>query len=106
MPLCSWLKDKHNDKKLWVHCDPCEVQLDKPLLYESGWNKKINYIMAYTVPPRSLYQKLDNTTKLVTVDIQDVTWRYTQKFSEVNCFIVIYIFFPLSTKLISFQPSQ
>ncbi|CAH8621483.1 unnamed protein product [Schistosoma margrebowiei] len=79
-----WLKDKHNDQKLWVHCDPCEVQLDKPLLYESGWNKKINYIMAYTVPPRSLYQKLDNTTKLVTVDIQDVTWRYTQKFSEVQ----------------------
>ncbi|XP_018653575.1 putative peptide n-glycanase (pngase) [Schistosoma mansoni] len=79
-----WLKDKHSDKKIWVHCDPCEVQLDKPLLYESGWNKKINYIMAYTVPPRSLYQKLDNTTKSVAVDIQDVTWRYTQKFSEVQ----------------------
>ncbi|KAK4467615.1 hypothetical protein MN116_008559 [Schistosoma mekongi] len=79
-----WLKDKHGNKKRWVHCDPCEGQLDKPLLYESGWNKKVNYVMAYTVPPRSLHQKLDRSAKFLAVDIQDVTWRYTQKFSEVQ----------------------
>ncbi|CAH8558739.1 unnamed protein product [Schistosoma turkestanicum] len=79
-----WLNDKYTNQKRWVHCDPCEVQLDKPLLYESGWNKKVNYIMAYTVPPRLLHQKSDNTENLFTVDIQDVTWRYTQKFREVQ----------------------
>ncbi|CAH8866779.1 unnamed protein product [Trichobilharzia szidati] len=74
-----WLEDKHTKRKRWMHCDPCEGQLDKPLLYESGWNKKVNYILAYTVPPRQI-----SSNQLTSIDIQDVTWRYTQNFSEVR----------------------
>ncbi|CAH8626609.1 unnamed protein product [Heterobilharzia americana] len=79
-----WLEDRETNRKRWIHCDPCEGQIDKPLLYESGWNKKVNYIMAYTVPPRSLHQTLEGSNKLAAIDIQDVTWRYTQNFSEVR----------------------
>ncbi|XP_057664016.1 peptide-N(4)-(N-acetyl-beta-glucosaminyl)asparagine amidase [Diorhabda carinulata] len=53
-------------QKRWLHCDPCENILDTPLVYENGWNKKLSYVMAYSVD-----------------DIQDVTWRYTTKYQEV-----------------------
>ncbi|XP_057439470.1 peptide-N(4)-(N-acetyl-beta-glucosaminyl)asparagine amidase [Lotus japonicus] len=50
----------------WIHLDPCEGIYDRPLLYEKGWNKKLNYVIA-----------------IAKDGAYDVTKRYTRKWHEV-----------------------
>lgn len=50
----------------WLHVDPSENVIDVPLIYQAGWKRKVDYVMAYTYD-----------------DIQDVTWRYVTNFNEV-----------------------
>ncbi|XP_058072309.1 peptide-N(4)-(N-acetyl-beta-glucosaminyl)asparagine amidase isoform X2 [Magnolia sinica] len=50
----------------WMHLDPCEGIYDRPLLYETGWNKNLTYVIG-----------------IAKDGVHDVTRRYTRKWQEV-----------------------
>ncbi|KAG7533579.1 Rad4/PNGase transglutaminase-like fold [Arabidopsis thaliana x Arabidopsis arenosa] len=61
-----WTECYSHSLKRWIHLDPCEGVYDKPMLYEKGWNKKLNYVIAISKD-----------------GVCDVTKRYTKKWHEV-----------------------
>lgn len=61
-----WTEVYSHHKKRWVHVDPSENVIDSPLMYEHGWNRNLSYVLAFSKD-----------------DVQDVTWRYSNKHDEV-----------------------
>eukprot|EP01025_Chloroclados_australasicus_P041247 TRINITY_DN4355_c0_g2_i2.p1 TRINITY_DN4355_c0_g2~~TRINITY_DN4355_c0_g2_i2.p1 ORF type:complete len:640 (-),score=45.23 TRINITY_DN4355_c0_g2_i2:272-1933(-) len=61
-----WTEYYSHKKQRWVHLDPCECSYDQPLLYESGWGKKLDYAIGFSI-----------------YGAKDVTKRYTRKWEQV-----------------------
>lgn len=61
-----WTEVYSQSQGRWLHADSCENKMDTPLMYERGWGKKLNYIIAYSRD-----------------ELVDVTWRYTANQNEV-----------------------
>ncbi|XP_047480143.1 peptide-N(4)-(N-acetyl-beta-glucosaminyl)asparagine amidase-like [Penaeus chinensis] len=61
-----WTEVYSQSQGRWLHADSCENKMDTPLMYERGWGKKLNYIIAYSKD-----------------ELVDVTWRYTANQKEV-----------------------
>lgn len=55
-----WVEFYNRTEKRWIHADPCENAIDNPLIYEVGWGKKMDLVVA-----RGEFE------------LRDVTWRYT-----------------------------
>mmetsp|Transcript_7210 Transcript_7210/g.5187 ORF Transcript_7210/g.5187 Transcript_7210/m.5187 type:complete len:125 (-) Transcript_7210:581-955(-) len=43
-----WTEAYIRDEQRWVHMDSCENAYDSPKMYEQGWGKKLNYIIAFS----------------------------------------------------------
>jgi len=55
-----WNEIWSSSQERWIHVDSCEATVDKPLLYEVGWGKKLEYCLAFS-----------------EFEVLDVTRRYT-----------------------------
>ena len=76
-----WTEVYCDSLKEWIHCDPCEATRDVPWLYESGWGKKLNYIISISA-----------------YEVVDVSRRYTADFTKLllprrRVFIIFIIFY-------------
>lgn len=61
-----WTEVYSEAQMRWLHVDPSENVIDSPLMYQHGWKRHIDYILAYSRD-----------------DIQDVTWRYTNDHQKI-----------------------
>lgn len=62
-----WTEVYSHSKKRFIHIDPSENVFDSPLMYEHGWKRKLQYVIAFARD-----------------DVQDVTWRYSNQHDELK----------------------
>lgn len=62
-----WNEVWSEPRQCWIHVDPCEAVVDSPLLYEVGWNKRLEYCLA-----------------VGQFEVLDVTKRYSKNFEETQ----------------------
>ncbi|XP_036330681.1 peptide-N(4)-(N-acetyl-beta-glucosaminyl)asparagine amidase [Rhagoletis pomonella] len=60
-----WTEVYSESQMRWLHVDPSDNVVDSPLMYQHGWKRPIDYVIAYSCD-----------------DIQDVTWRYVNNHKE------------------------
>jgi hypothetical protein len=65
-----WTEDLLNDSQ-WIHLDPCEAAVDKPLLYQN-WGKQQTYIIGFYAPNKHRYPIIEDLTSKYTSDDKDV----------------------------------
>ncbi|KAH8338779.1 hypothetical protein KR074_010073 [Drosophila pseudoananassae] len=61
-----WTEVYSEAQNRWLHVDPSENVVDSPLMYQHGWKRNIDYVLAYSRD-----------------DVQDVTWRYTNNHKQI-----------------------
>ncbi|XP_017000574.1 peptide-N(4)-(N-acetyl-beta-glucosaminyl)asparagine amidase isoform X2 [Drosophila takahashii] len=61
-----WTEVYSEAQMRWLHVDPSENVVDSPLMYQHGWKRHIDYVLAYSRD-----------------DVQDVTWRYTSDHQKI-----------------------
>ena len=62
-----WTEVYSEAERRWLHCDPCERALDRPHMYEAGWGKKHQYVLAAACD-----------------EVADVTFRYSVDFAATS----------------------
>ncbi|KAH8253758.1 hypothetical protein KR032_006792 [Drosophila birchii] len=62
-----WTEVYSEAQTRWLHVDPSDNIVDSPLMYQHGWKRSIDYILAYSRD-----------------DVQDVTWRYTNDHHKIR----------------------
>ncbi|XP_031638055.1 peptide-N(4)-(N-acetyl-beta-glucosaminyl)asparagine amidase [Contarinia nasturtii] len=60
-----WTEVFSEAQNRWIHVDPSDNVIDAPLMYQHGWKRNVDYVIAFS-----------------SEDIQDVTWRYANNHKE------------------------
>eukprot|EP00931_Biecheleriopsis_adriatica_P007638 TRINITY_DN108902_c0_g1_i1.p1 TRINITY_DN108902_c0_g1~~TRINITY_DN108902_c0_g1_i1.p1 ORF type:complete len:783 (+),score=183.39 TRINITY_DN108902_c0_g1_i1:58-2406(+) len=64
-----WTEVWSDARNRWLHCDSCENSIDKPLVYEAGWKKKLSYVISFS------WEEVVDVTRRYTCAWQDVESR-------------------------------
>jgi len=70
-----WCEVQLSSSKKWIHLDPCEAAVNKPLLYQE-WGKEQTYIYAFHATTEKLDEELniEDVTSMYTSDSLETIW--------------------------------
>lgn len=76
----TWVEVWSESKQRYVAVDPCENTIDAPLMYEEGWGKKLEWVIAI-----GEYSVVD-VTKKYTLHANELSTRRSQSLNETRNF--------------------